>query len=65
MSVLLQEVAWPESEKLLPILNAAEEDEQRVRARLSDSAYTTYAALDDTQLVGAATVHWQSGESEI
>jgi N-acetylglutamate synthase-like GNAT family acetyltransferase len=65
VSVILQELAWPESEKLLPLLNDAEEDEQRVRARLTDSSYTTYAALDDKQLVGAATVHWQSDESEI
>jgi N-acetylglutamate synthase-like GNAT family acetyltransferase len=63
--VILQELVWPESEKLLPLLNDAEEDEQRVRAKLTDSLYTTYAALDENQLVGAATVHWQSDESEI
>lgn len=65
MPVILQELVWPESEKLLPLLNDAEEDEQRVRTRLADTAYTTYAALDDNQPVGAATVHWQSDESEI
>jgi len=65
MSVILQELVWPESEKLLPVLNDAEESEQRVRAKLTDSTYTTYAALDANQLIGAATVHWQRGESEI
>jgi ribosomal protein S18 acetylase RimI-like enzyme len=65
VSVLLRELVWPASEKLLPVLNDAEEDEQRVRARLTDGAYTTYAALNDSQLVGATIVHWQSQESEI
>ncbi len=34
MPVLLQQPVWPESEKLLPILNDADEDEQRLPLNL-------------------------------
>jgi ribosomal protein S18 acetylase RimI-like enzyme len=65
MPVLLQKVRFLATETLMPILRDADEDDQRVRTTLANDAYTTYAALDGEQLVGAATVCWQEHESEI
>ncbi len=65
MPVLLQRVPFPATETLMPILHDADEDDQRVRTTLANDAYTTYAAFDGEQLVGAATVRWQEDESEI
>jgi ribosomal protein S18 acetylase RimI-like enzyme len=49
----------------MSILRDADEDDQRIRSTLANEAYTTYAALDGEQLVGAATMRWQEHESEI
>jgi ribosomal protein S18 acetylase RimI-like enzyme len=65
MSVLLQRVLFPAAETLMPILRDADEDDQRIRTTLANDAYTTYAAFDGEQMVGAATVCWQEHESEI
>lgn len=65
MPVLLEKVLFPATGTLMPIIREADEDEQRVRATLANEAYTSYAALDGEQLVGAATVRWQEQESEI
>jgi GNAT superfamily N-acetyltransferase len=65
MSVVLQRIASSATEKLVPILRDADEDEQRVRSTLADEAYTSYAAFAGEQLVGAVTVRWQEHESEI
>jgi ribosomal protein S18 acetylase RimI-like enzyme len=65
MPVLLQKVLFPAASTLMPILHDADEDDQRIRTTLANDAYTTYAALDGEQLIGAATVRWQEQESEI
>jgi len=65
MPVVLQIVLFPATEKLLPILHDADEDDQRIRTTLANEAYTSYAAMDGEQLVGAATVRWEEHESEI
>src|SRR6266700_6993268 len=66
MPILLRRVLFPAFEALMPILRDTDEDDQRVRSTLANEAYTTYAALDGEQLVGAATMRWQEHEeSEI
>lgn len=65
MPVTLQKMLFPATEKLLPILHDADEDDQRIRTTLANEAYTSYAAMDGEQLVGAATVRWEKHESEI
>jgi ribosomal protein S18 acetylase RimI-like enzyme len=65
MPILLQRMLFPAAEMLMPILRDADEDDRRMRATLANDAYTTYAAFDGEQLVGAATVRWQEHESEI
>lgn len=56
-------VAREQSERLLPILHDAEEDDERIREALRDPACAVYAASVDGMLVGAAVVRWEQGES--
>ena len=61
MPIVLQQVSYPVTETLISILHDADEDDQRIRTTLANEAYTSYAAIDGEQLVGAATMR----ESEI
>lgn len=65
MSIVLQRIVASETNTLLPLLLDADEGEQRIRARLVDEAYTSYAALEEERLVGAIVMRWQPDESEI
>ncbi len=66
MFLVTEQIASNESISLLPILSAAEEGEERVRAALLDPTCTVYAARLDNQLIGAAVVRWQEHQpSEI
>ena len=56
-------VPMDEVEELVPILLAAEEGEERVRAVLLDPAYTAYAARVNGELVGAAAMRWEQDET--
>lgn len=47
------------------MLRDADEDEGRISEALSDSANTSYLALDGDAIIGAATVRWKVLESEI
>jgi GNAT superfamily N-acetyltransferase len=55
-------VSDAQTEKLVPILHDAEEDDERIRAALHDPACRSYAALVDEKLVGAAVVRWARRE---
>jgi ribosomal protein S18 acetylase RimI-like enzyme len=59
----LVSIPMPEAEALLPILQDAEEGEERIRAALLDPACVAYAARVHGQLVGAAVVRWDEDEA--
>ena len=63
MSFECQRVLPGQAEALLPILSAAEEGEERIRAIFSDPACAVYAARVDGELVGAAVVRWKGEEA--
>lgn len=65
MPIMLHMLNYADIENVLPILNAADEDEERVRTLVTDTAHTTYAAFDAQELVGAISVRWEEEESEI
>jgi len=65
MALTLRAVPPHEAEALIPILRDADEGEERIRAKLADAAHTSYAALIDGQMLGAATMRWKQDESEI
>jgi GNAT superfamily N-acetyltransferase len=65
MPIYLQAVPAEETERLIPILQDADEGLERIRATLADAAHTSYAALDSETLIGAATMRWEAEESEI
>lgn len=65
MNIILREVAPEETVSLVPILLAADEDEERVHRQASDARFTAYAALLDEVMIGAALLHWQGEESEV
>lgn len=64
-SITLRQVSPDEREAIIPILLAADEGEERVRTMLADAAPTSYTAWGEERLVGAATVRWETAESEI
>jgi ribosomal protein S18 acetylase RimI-like enzyme len=55
-------VAAGESESLIPLLHDAEEDDERIRAALRESACQGYVARAGEQPVGAAVMRWAEGE---
>lgn len=61
----IQKIPPQEAENLLAILHAADESDERILARLTSDLYTSYAARERGELVGAAVVRWQVEESEI
>ena len=65
MPIHLQAVPAEETERLVSILQDADEGVERIRATLADTAHASYAALDDETLIGAATTRWEAEESEI
>ena len=65
MPIHLQVVPAEEVERLVPILQDADEGLERIRATLANAAHTSYAALDGETLIGAATTRWEAEESEI
>ena len=66
MSLTCTAVSGAAAESLLPVLHDAEEDDERIRGALRDSACQAYAATVAGQLVGAAVVRWRHSEpSEI
>ena len=65
MKITLCEITAKETEKLIPILMDADEDEERIHTTLADEKNTSYAAQKDGELVGAVTVKWEEQESEI
>src|SRR5262245_18043912 len=65
MSLCLRQAAPDDYALSLQRLRAAEDDDNRVRAAMSDPANTTYIAYDDSTPIGAAIMHWQETEAEI
>lgn len=65
MPIYLQTVPAEETERLVAVLRDADEGLERIRATLADAGHTSYAALDDEALIGAATMRWELEESEI
>jgi len=50
---------------LVSVLHDADEDDERIRARLLDVHYTAYAAYVGEQLVGAVVMRWDEDAGEI
>ncbi len=65
MSLTLRVVVPRETEALIPILRDADEDVQRIRTLLTDGIHTSYAVFEGERLMGATTLRWTEGESEI
>jgi ribosomal protein S18 acetylase RimI-like enzyme len=65
LTLILHEIAIEESEKLVPVLLDADEDEDRIRRALADEGNTNYAAQEGDEYIGAITVKWEKHESEI
>lgn len=63
---MIKLVESTDSELLVPLLSAAEEGDERIRAALGRESMRGYLALNEAgQVVGAAAMHWQNAESEI
>jgi ribosomal protein S18 acetylase RimI-like enzyme len=65
LTLALHEIALEETEKLVPVLLDADEDEERIRRTLADKGNTNYAAQEGDEYVGAVTLKWEEHESEI
>ncbi len=65
MNIILREADSREADLLVPILLDADEDEARVRRQVSDKRFTSYVALLDEAMIGAALLRWQKDESEV
>jgi ribosomal protein S18 acetylase RimI-like enzyme len=66
LSLKLEVIASHDTLFLLPMLLDADEDVERIRAVLLDSAYTAYAVWLEDQLAGATVVRWEEHDlSEI
>src|SRR5437588_12319233 len=65
MSLALRVIVPRETEVLIPILQDADEDVQRIRTLLTDGMHTSYAVFDGERLIGATTLRWTEDESEI
>ena len=59
MPLVIKPTLSNEALTLLPLLSAAEEGEERIRATLLDPTCTSYAAQLNGQLIGAAVVRWE------
>jgi GNAT superfamily N-acetyltransferase len=65
MPIHLELVPAEQTERLVSVLQDADEGQERIRATLADPAHTSYAALEGAMLIGAATTRWEPEESEI
>jgi ribosomal protein S18 acetylase RimI-like enzyme len=67
MLIRLEQVTMSVSvcEMLVSVLHDADEDDERIRARLLDVHYTAYAAYVGEQLVGAVVMRWDEDAGEI
>ena len=65
MSLALRVVVPPGTETLIPILQDADEDVERIRTLLTDGMHTSYAVFEGEELIGATTLRWTEDESEI
>lgn len=65
MPISLQVVPAEHTEQLVSVLQDADEGQERIRATLAEAGQTSYAALDDETLIGAATMRWEPKDSEI
>jgi ribosomal protein S18 acetylase RimI-like enzyme len=63
--VSLSVVAPQEAETAILLLKDADEGEERIRAIVISANHTTYLARDGESVIGAATMHWNTDESEI
>jgi ribosomal protein S18 acetylase RimI-like enzyme len=63
--IVLRIVPAAACDDILPLLRDADEDEGRIRALVTDGMHTSYAAWDETVLVGAVVMRWASDTSEI
>lgn len=64
-SVMLQFVPVAECDAILPLLRDADEDAERIRSLVTDGMHTSYAAWDETSLVGSVVMRWDADTSEI
>ena len=62
MSLITETIPNNETAFLLPILSAAEEGEERIRATLLNPTCTSYATRLNGQLIGAAVVRWEENQ---
>lgn len=65
MSLQLRQAVPHDHELCLELLHSADEDDDRIRAAMTDAASTTYIAYDGTRAIGAAVMHWQDTDVEI
>ncbi|HEX2916596.1 MAG TPA: GNAT family N-acetyltransferase [Chloroflexia bacterium] len=61
MSLVIEPVVGEEAERLLPVLQEAEEGEERIRAVLRDPTSSAYVARLEDKVIGAAVVRWEEG----
>lgn len=54
-----------DSERLLPFLRDADEDDDRIRAAIIDPKHAAYLGSADGEPVGAAVMFWHPDESEL
>ena len=65
MSILLKQVEADEINAIFPILLLAESSESALRWSLGNLSDTVYKAEEEGQIVGAATMRWNSEPCEI
>ena len=64
-SVMLQLVPVAECDAILPLLRDADEDAERIRSLVTGGRHTSYAAWEETVLIGAVVMRWDADASEI
>jgi ribosomal protein S18 acetylase RimI-like enzyme len=65
MPVVLHEAKPTDHRLCIQLLHSADEDDNRIREALTDSANTAYIGFDVPSSVGAAVMRWQGDEAEI
>jgi GNAT superfamily N-acetyltransferase len=65
MPITLEQVEGPEVEELVPLLLLAESSKRALRWSLENLSDTVYRVQESGQLVGAATMRWNSEPCEI
>lgn len=65
MTISVKEVHPDQYERLFPLLLLAEPSEGALRWSLANLSDTVYEVLFDGEIIGAATLRWQSEPSEI